>query len=126
MSRRQGVRDLTREEANGGSHGVEEPPARDAAVRTGGLDRLEADLYRTFFENAPVGKCMTAPDGRLMGINNAFCEMLGFTAEEMRSFSFASITHPDDLDESKRCVQSLLAGVSSLSDLESLLDEAGR
>jgi two-component system cell cycle sensor histidine kinase/response regulator CckA len=103
-----------------GSHGGEEPPGQDAADRTGGLDplRLEADLYRTFFENAPVGKCMTAPDGRLLRVNKAFCEMLGFTAEEMRTLSFASITHPDDLGESKRCVQSLLAGDEKVWDFE--------
>ena len=71
----------------------------------------EAEMrFRTFFDHAPIGKCMTGPDGRLQRANPAFCDMLGYTAEELATTSFASITHPDDVAESVECVRSLLAG----------------
>lgn len=68
------------------------------------------ERFRTFFDNAPIGKCMTAPDGRLLRVNPAFGAMLGYSVEEMQTLSFASITHPDDLAESRECVRALLAG----------------
>jgi PAS domain S-box-containing protein len=74
-------------------------------------ERAEAEeRFRLFFDSAPIGKSMTAADGQLMRVNPAFCEMLGYTAEEMQRLSFASITHPDDLAESREGVRAMLAG----------------
>ncbi len=73
--------------------------------------REEAEeRFRLFFEHAPIGKCMTAPDGRLIEVNQAFCDMLGRTREEMLEFSFVDTTHPDDLPVSNECVRMLLSG----------------
>ena len=33
------------------------------------------DQFRAFFDNAPIGKCITAPDGRLLRINGALAAM---------------------------------------------------
>lgn len=68
------------------------------------------ERFRVFFDSAPIGKAMTAPDGRLMRVNAAFGEMVGRSVEEMQVISFPSITHPDDLAMSRECVRSLLAG----------------
>ena len=68
------------------------------------------ERFRTFFDDAPVGKSMTAPDGRLLRLNAAFAEMLGYTKEELQRLAFADITHPDDVAESQECVRCLLAG----------------
>ena len=72
--------------------------------------RAAEERFRTFFDNAPIGKCMTAPDGRLLRVNPAFGAMLGYSVEEMQIISFGSITHPDDLAETQECVRALLAG----------------
>ena len=72
--------------------------------------RAAEERFRTFFDNAPIGKCMTAPDGRLLRVNPAFGAMLGYSVDEMQTLSFASITHPDDMAESQECVRALLAG----------------
>jgi PAS domain S-box-containing protein len=73
------------------------------------LARAE-ERFRSFFDNAPVGKSMTAPDGRLLRVNRALADMLGYSLEELQRCSFADITHPDDLPESRECVRALLAG----------------
>jgi PAS domain S-box-containing protein len=72
--------------------------------------RAAEELFRTFFDNAPIGKSMTAPDGRLLRVNSAFGAMLGYSVEEMQTISFGAITHPDDLAESRECIRALLAG----------------
>ena len=71
---------------------------------------LAEERFRTFFDNAPIGKCMTAADGTLLRVNPAFGAMLGYTAEEMQSISFSSITHPEDIAESRECIRALVAG----------------
>jgi PAS domain S-box-containing protein len=64
--------------------------------------------FKTFFEYAPIGKSITAPDGKLLDVNAAFCSMLGYSKQEMETISFAEITHPDDVAKSSECVRSLL------------------
>src|SRR5690349_6720567 len=60
------------------------------------------DQLRLLFELTPVGLSVTAPDGRLMFINKAFRDALGYTAEELLKLRFQDITHPDDLEASLR------------------------
>jgi PAS domain S-box-containing protein len=85
--------------------------ARDVtAERQATAELREAEeRFRSFFDNAPIGKSMTAPDGRLMRVNPAFAAMLGYSVEEMQKVSFAAITHPDDVAESRECMRALLA-----------------
>ena len=64
---------------------------------------LAHDLERTreqFAETvalAPDGICHTSPSGRWLMVNQAFCEIVGYSAEELRGKSFAELTHPEDL-----------------------------
>lgn len=70
----------------------------------------EQERFRAFFDNAPIGKCMTAPDGRLQEVNSALCDLLGYDADHLTTLNFNEITHPDDIEKSRECVRSLLAG----------------
>lgn len=83
----------------------------DGPERTEHASVREAEAkFQAFFDHAPLGKSMTAPDGRLLRVNRAFGHMLGYAVEDMQGVSFREITHPDDLEESLLCVRSLLAG----------------
>ncbi|HEX6476173.1 MAG TPA: EAL domain-containing protein, partial [Acidimicrobiales bacterium] len=42
----------------------------------------EQDCYRALFDKAAVGLCYTAPGGRLMAVNQALSNMLGFSSPE--------------------------------------------
>ena len=44
--------------------------------------------------------------------------MLGYSAEELASLTFADITHPDDIAESRECVRCLLAREQSTYHFE--------
>jgi two-component system phosphate regulon sensor histidine kinase PhoR len=50
------------------------------------------------------------PEGRLLVVNDAFCEMLGYDADVATSLTFQEITHPDDLDADLELLEETLAG----------------
>jgi len=56
------------------------------------------ELFRSAFDNAPIGMALVAPDGRLLKVNRALCELTGYRETELLVGSLESITHPDDLE----------------------------
>jgi PAS domain S-box-containing protein len=42
--------------------------------------------------------------------NKAFCDMLGYSQDEFRKLTWQDITHPDDIDFSRKVIDSLLSG----------------
>jgi PAS domain S-box-containing protein len=72
--------------------------------------RESEEKFRGIFENSTVGKSLTAPYGKLLRVNRAFADMLGYTVDELQEVNFAEITHPDDIAASRECIRCLLAG----------------
>jgi diguanylate cyclase (GGDEF)-like protein/PAS domain S-box-containing protein len=54
-------------------------------------------LFRDTFEQAAVGITHTSLTGELIRINRRACEMLGYTADELKHRSFLDVTHPQDV-----------------------------
>ena len=75
------------------------------------------DIYKLIFENSSVGKSITGIDGKLK-VNQAFCDMLGYTEEEMQKLHWMEITHHDDIDESKQMVENLIKGIGRSARIE--------
>src|ERR1700722_3289537 len=59
---------------------------------------VQAQMFRSAFDHAAVGKALVGLDGRFLDINTAFCELLGYPKAVMLALDFQTITHPDDLD----------------------------
>ena len=76
----------------------------EAALRSSG------ERFRVAFDNAPIGVALLAPDGHWLHVNNALCQLLGYTAEELYQLTFADVTHPDDLDANLDRSRKQLAG----------------
>ncbi|HQT26017.1 MAG TPA: PAS domain S-box protein, partial [Burkholderiales bacterium] len=53
--------------------------------------------FRTIMDYAPIGMAITSVDGGIMLVNQAFCDMLGYTKNELEQKSFEEITHPEDI-----------------------------
>jgi PAS domain S-box-containing protein len=66
--------------------------------------------FRSVFDSSLLGMLLTAPDGRLLAVNDAFCDLVGYTAHELRTIAWGQITHPDDRDLTDRNLQPLLDG----------------
>ncbi|WP_239490077.1 PAS domain S-box protein [Luteitalea sp. TBR-22] len=76
------------------------PEGRDIGDIRRAQDELHEseERFRSAFEAAAVGMALVAPDGRMLKVNQAFCEMLGYDAEALQALTFQAITHPDDLE----------------------------
>ncbi|AUX46494.1 uncharacterized protein SOCE26_080000 [Sorangium cellulosum] len=61
------------------------------------LQEREAE-YRTLFEAAAAGSAeVDLPTGKLIRVNQKFCEMTGYTRDELTGrMTLADLTHPDD------------------------------
>lgn len=71
--------------------------------------------YQLIVENTNVGLVQIGPDGRFVDVNSAFCELLGYTREELKLKTYLDLTHPDDREQDQKLRQRLLAGeLSSL------------
>ena len=60
--------------------------------------RESEERFRVTFEQAAVGIAHISSEGRFLRINQAFCDLVGYTHDEMLALTFQEITHPDDLD----------------------------
>lgn len=72
------------------------------------LELLKSERkFRHLFENSPLGKSFTRIDGTIE-VNSSFCEMLGYTAEELENKNWRELTYPDDIWKSEDAVNKIL------------------
>jgi PAS domain S-box-containing protein len=72
--------------------------------------RESEERFRGMFAAAATGITIATPEGRFLEANTAYCEMLGYTEDELRARDFASITHPEDLPLNVKLRNEFLAG----------------
>ncbi|MCK5105444.1 MAG: PAS domain S-box protein, partial [Cyclobacteriaceae bacterium] len=66
------------------------------------------ERFRNTFEQAAVGIAHVRLDGNFIRINQEFCDIVGYSQQEMLKLTFQDITHPDDLTTDLNNVQRLL------------------
>lgn len=66
--------------------------------------------FRATFEQAAVGIAHVSPEGNFLRINERFCDIVGYSREEILALSFRHITHPDDLHADLVQINRMLAG----------------
>jgi PAS domain S-box-containing protein len=70
--------------------------------------------FKAIFDRAPVGIALVDDDtGNFIEINNKFCEIIGYSADEMKTKNYQSITHPKDLHQNELMAKELHKGVIS-------------
>jgi PAS domain S-box-containing protein len=72
--------------------------------------RESEELLRATFEQAAVGIAHVDLDGRWLRVNQALCNIVGYTREELLSKTFQDITYPEDLESDLNYVRQLMAG----------------
>ena len=70
--------------------------------------RESEERFRTAFEDAPIGVALVGLDRSHLRVNRAYCEMLGYTEEELLAKPHPEIIHPDDREESADRIQGIL------------------
>ncbi|NBC33951.1 MAG: PAS domain S-box protein [Alphaproteobacteria bacterium] len=73
--------------------------------------RLQSEQrFRAVFEQAGVGFGLFRPDGRLLAINDRYCEIVGYDRAWILSHKFVDYTHPDDKAISREYADRTLRG----------------
>ena len=67
--------------------------------------------FRNLFENSPLGNSIADFEG-YMYVNRSFCDMLGYTPEELNRMNWREITHPDDIAPNEQVNNMLLEGMN--------------
>ncbi|MBS2026330.1 MAG: PAS domain S-box protein [Deltaproteobacteria bacterium] len=72
--------------------------------------RESEERFRLTIDEAPIGMCLVDLDGRFFRVNQALCEITGYSPEELAKLRFQDITHPEDLDTDLALVGKLTRG----------------
>ena len=71
--------------------------------------------YQFLWVNQSLGICNISLEDHLININNKFCELIGYTQQEMILMKLMDITHPDDIEKYSECKQRLINGEENIS-----------
>ncbi|HHU90797.1 MAG TPA: PAS domain S-box protein [Clostridiaceae bacterium] len=67
--------------------------------------------FRAFFNQAGVGVVqVVAQSGDLVLANQRYCEIVGYSVEELKNMTYADITHKDDVKEQRKLTEKLICG----------------
>jgi len=73
-------------------------------------ERVSEMRFRTLFEQAQAGMSFAGLDGKIMSVNPAYCELLGYAAEELKTMSVYDVTLPEDIPATKEAQRRMMAG----------------
>lgn len=82
------------------------------ANHAAGVLKMSDLIFKDFFENSAIGMSITSPDGTIL-TNNAFCEILGYSQDEISRIKWMNLTHPDDIENDHEIVRSMVSGERS-------------
>ena len=74
---------------------------------SGELERRATELelmksrmaFQNYFHNCSIGMSVTSPDKKWLEVNQALCDMMGYSKEELTRLTWVDITHPDDIQK---------------------------
>ncbi len=66
--------------------------------------------FRNILNTAPIGIIYTDLEGRVKQANPRFCELSGYSEDELQTMTVAQYTHPDDVREDIALSQALVRG----------------
>lgn len=68
------------------------------------------ERFRDLFENSSDLIQSVDPTGKLLYVNPAWCQTLGYSAEESKSLNIFSIIHPDSMNHCQQTFEKLMTG----------------
>ena len=74
--------------------------------------------FKLSFEHAPIGMDILDIDGTIMRANKAFCDIVGYSEEELQKLTFYKLTHPEDLESNVETVSDMMHGKSDVVSIQ--------
>lgn len=84
--------------------------ARKQVIEAQQTLKQSEERYKAVFDNAGLGIDLLDKDGRIVQVNQALVNMLGYSQQEFGQLTFANITHPEDRELSLHHLQALTTG----------------
>jgi PAS domain S-box-containing protein len=72
--------------------------------------RLSEERFRLTFNYAPIGMMIKSLDEKSLQVNQAICNILGYSHTELLNLASGEITHPEDLANSLEMRSRILSG----------------
>lgn len=76
------------------------------ASRTMIQDLWATSAVARLFAHSGIGFAIVSPDRKLVDVNQTYCNMLGYSREELLQLTIADLTHPDDQKMTTKLFQS--------------------
>ncbi len=80
--------------------------------------RRSEQRWRGVFDNTRVGVVLADASIRVVDVNVAFAEIVGYSLDELRGMSFLDFTHEDDRESCKEVIQDVLNGKQPHFEIE--------
>jgi PAS domain S-box-containing protein len=72
--------------------------------------RASEEQFRNAMSYSAIGMALVSPSGAFLTVNDAICDIVGYSAEELLALTFQDITDPDDLGRDMSLLSDLIAG----------------
>ncbi|HTJ40335.1 MAG TPA: EAL domain-containing protein [Dactylosporangium sp.] len=72
--------------------------------------RVSEARFQAIFAGAAIGMSVSTVDGQVIEVNQALCDMLGYTADELRAMSFEDFVLPEDPPTAGAMFEEVLTG----------------
>lgn len=90
--------------------GIYQQMLRDQSEKRARALEASEQKFETTFENAAVGIAHVGLDGSWLRLNKKYCEILGYSHDELVQLTFQALTHPDDLRQNLELLHRLTVG----------------
>ena len=77
-----------------------------------------AKEFRAAFEDAPFGMCLSTLDNQLLRVNQALCQLLGYSKEELLAKGWQGLPHSDDLERLRGAADEMRSGRAPSAEFE--------
>lgn len=94
---------------------IASPTPKPSEAEAGPAEHSARARYRAFINQDAAGISEVDFDGRFRLVNQKFCEITGYTEEELLGMRFHEITHPDDLATNVGLLEQLKATGTALN-----------
>jgi len=85
--------------------------------------KIKEEQYKTIFNSAPIGMLVEDPEGNILEVNEALCNMTGYSKQELEGDNiFNQLVGPERVEEAKKDIEIILSG----QDLEFNLDNTNK
>jgi two-component system, cell cycle sensor histidine kinase and response regulator CckA len=83
------------------------------------LRESEKRFYNAF-EFAPIGMALVSLEGKIIKVNRALCDLLGYSEDELLAKTYQDVTHPDYIAQDTANIEQMLAGTFRTYQMEKL------